>query len=84
MMVSITFQSPHEGSHRSSGLHERHLEVVPKSKANRMAEDFATYQEGETSRRKLYRYDAGDGERLLALDFEEVVALMACRKDEDE
>jgi hypothetical protein len=43
-----------------------------------MAEDFTTYRgNGEAERRKLYRYDPGDGERLVALDFEEIVALMA-------
>ena len=78
MTVSITFQSPGEGSQGPASLHERRLEAVPKSKASRMAEDFTTYRgNGEVERRKLYRYDAGDGERLVALDFEEVVALMA-------
>jgi hypothetical protein len=43
-----------------------------------MAEDFTAYQAGgDDERRKLYRYENGEHERLVALDFEEVVALVA-------
>ena len=59
-------------------MHERQLTAVPKSKAERMAEDFTAYQAGgDDERRKLYRYENGEHERLVALDFEEVVALVA-------
>jgi hypothetical protein len=79
MTVSITFQSPpQEYTQGPAVLHERRLEAVPRPKAERMAEDFVEYQSNnDTNRRKLYRYDPGDGERLVALDFEEVVALVA-------
>jgi len=79
MTVSITFQSPqssHEGG--ASTLHERQLDAVPKSKATQIAEDFTAYQaEQSDDRRKLYRYGDDEAERLLALDFEEVVAVVA-------
>jgi len=80
MTVSITFQSPqspYEGGQGTSTLHERRLDDVPKSKAVRMAEDFTAYEAEETGeRRKLYRYGEDDRERLVALDFEEVVAVV--------
>lgn len=77
--VSITFQSPRlESDQTPSSVHERHLRDVPKSKAERMAEDFAAYQSlpAESTRRKLYRYQDRGNERLVALDFEEVVAVV--------
>ena len=79
MTVSITFQSPPslEGSQPST-LHERELDAVPKSKATQMAEDFTAYRSEEAAeRRKLYRYGDDEAERLIALDFEEVVAVVA-------
>ena len=68
MTVSITFQSPaHENMQTGTSLHERRLDAVPKSKAERMAEDFTSYQsEGNGDRRKLYRYEHGGDERLVA------------------
>ena len=79
MTVSITFQSPaHENGKGGWSLHERRLQAVPKANAQRMVEDFTTYQSEENGdRRKLYRYENEGHERLVALDFEEVVALVA-------
>jgi hypothetical protein len=79
MNVSITFQSPtQETTQTPALLHERCLEAVPKAKAEQMAEDFVEYQSGNGgARRKLYRYDSGDGECLIALDFKEIVAIVA-------
>lgn len=81
MTVSITFQSPqspYEGGQGESTLHERSLDDVPKSKAVRMAEDFTAYRSQEAvNRRKLYRYGREEQERLVALDFEEIVAVVA-------
>ena len=83
MTVSITFQSPqsvHEGVQGAATLHERHLDAVPKEKATQMAEDFAAYESGEVGdRRKLYRYGDENRERLVALDFDEIVAVIASK-----
>jgi len=43
-----------------------------------MAEDFIAYRSQEAvNRRKLYRYGREEQERLVALDFEEIVAVIA-------
>jgi hypothetical protein len=43
-----------------------------------MAEDFTAYRSQEAvNRRKLYRYGREEQERLAALDFEEIVAVIA-------
>ena len=84
MTVSITFQSPQsslEGGQPST-LNERELDAVPKSKAEKIAEDFTAYRTEQTDdRRKLYRYGDDESERLIALDFEEVVAVVASEAD---
>jgi hypothetical protein len=79
MNVSITFQSPaQEHTQTPASLHERCLESVPRANAEQMAKDFVEYQsDGEGARRKLYRYESADGECLIALDFEEIVAVVA-------
>jgi hypothetical protein len=41
-----------------------------------MAEDVVEYRSGDT-RRQLYRYETAEGRCLVALDFEEVVAVTA-------
>lgn len=70
--ISITFRTP-DGDH--SPFHERLLAGVPESKALKIAQDFAEHQDAESgaSPYQLYRYEDEDGERLLALDFNEVV-----------
>lgn len=59
-------------------FHERILSDVPESKASKMVKDFLGYQ-GKTpdlSPFQLYRYDDAEGsERLVAIDFHEVVNL---------
>ena len=79
MTVSITFESPdREQAQRPASLHERCLEAVPPEQAEQMARDFVEYRsEKKGERRKLYRYESVDGECLVALDFEEIVAIMA-------
>lgn len=44
-----------------------------------MAEDFVQYRSGPdgTNRSKLYRYERNSEEVLVALDFDEVIALTA-------
>lgn len=84
MTVSITFQSPHSAleSGQPSTLHERQLDAVPKSQAEKIAEDFTAYRTDQTDkRRRLYRYGDDESERLIALDFEEVVAVVASETD---
>jgi hypothetical protein len=53
------------------------LTGVPKSQAAKMAEDFAKHRESgsEGSAHQLYRYEDEQGERLVALDFTEVVGI---------
>jgi len=72
--ISIIFRTP---AGDTTPLHERQLTGVPKSKAAKMAEDFAKHRESETeiSPHQLYRYEDEQGERLVALDFTEVVGI---------
>lgn len=85
MTVSITFQSPYYESDESPPtVHERELYAVPKAKAEAMVDDFIQYQEqqenGSTTskrQRKMYRYTKDGEELLIALDFDEVIAMVA-------
>lgn len=81
MTVTITFRTPYS-EHREEGstLHERQLEAVPRTTAEQMAEDFVQYRttRAESHRSMLYRYEGEEeGDVLVALDFEEIVALNA-------
>jgi hypothetical protein len=80
MLITITFRSPtHESAAAEPLLHERTIESVPSPKAQEMAADFVEYRKApkDTSRSKLYRYQTNGDEVLVALDFEEVIALTA-------
>ncbi|MFP4227925.1 MAG: hypothetical protein ACLFTE_03760 [Salinivenus sp.] len=80
MRIEITFRSPpHDASSSGPTLHERTLEAVPRPQAKKIATDFVSYRKApdETDRSKLYRYETGGDEVLVALDFSEVVALTA-------
>ena len=80
MFITITFRSPtHEAAATDPSLHERTIEAVPRPKAEKMASDFVEYREApaEASRSKLYQYQANGEEVLVALDFDEVIALTA-------
>ena len=80
MLITITFRSPtHDATARAPSLHERTIESVPPPKAEQMASDFVEYRKAptEASRSKLYRYQANGEEILVALDFDEVIALTA-------
>lgn len=73
--VSIVFRTP---SGAETRRHKRILSGVPKSEVAEMVRDFALYQglKSDTSPHQLYRYkDSGGSERLVALDFTEVVNL---------
>lgn len=84
MTVSITFQSPYfETDESPPTVHERELTSVPRPKAEEMVEDFVRYQEKKrtgaekATQRQMYRYEKEGEELLVALDFDEVVALIA-------
>lgn len=84
MTVSITFQSPYfQGDKSPPAVHERHLDAVPRIEAEQMVEDFVRYQEKkgtsnvESAQRQMYRYDRDGEELLVALDFDEIIALVA-------
>lgn len=72
--VSILFRTP--ASDRKP-FHVRTLTGVPLSKAEAVAEDFTDQgPESEVSPHQIYRYTVEEEERLLALDFNEVVAVL--------
>jgi len=74
--VRIIFRTPHrENTSTGSARHERRLDSVPASVAERMVSDFERYRESREERSPLYRYERDGEEVLLALDLEEVVAL---------
>ena len=52
---------------------------MPRPKAEQMASDFVEYREApaEANRSKLYQYPTNGEEVLVALDFDEVIALTA-------
>ncbi len=80
MFITITFRSPgHENAARGPSLHERTIESVPRPEAKQMASDFVEYRKSspEASRSKLYRYQTDGEEVLIALDFDEIIALTA-------
>lgn len=80
MFITITFRSPtHEAVAGEPSLHERTIESVPSPKAKQMASDFVEYRQApsEASRSKLYRYQTNGKEVLVALDFDEMIALTA-------
>lgn len=84
MTVSITFQTPYFETDKSPpAVHERELRSVPRRKAEEMVEDFVRYQEKkststqEATQRQMYRYEKEGEELLVALDFDEVIALIA-------
>jgi len=80
MTVTITFRTPsREDPGIGTGLHERTLVTVPSALARQMADDFVQYrsQPDGTGRSKLYRYQRDGEEVLVALDFEEIIALTA-------
>lgn len=74
--VRITFETPPgdptvaEPSH-----HERRIDGIPPSVAEKMVTDFERYRSGREERSPLYRYEEDGEEVLLALDLDEVVAL---------
>ncbi|MFP4228751.1 MAG: hypothetical protein ACLFTE_07990 [Salinivenus sp.] len=72
--VSIVFAPPRSDP---LAIHERTLDGVPRPIINTMQEDFRAYHEPGTDRSpyQLYRYEDGGQERLIALDFTEVVSL---------
>jgi len=80
MDVKITFRTPPR-NHEPDGasIHERTLEAVPRSEAEKMAEDFVQYRNATNGIKEseLYRYHKNGQEILVALDFKEVIALTA-------
>jgi len=69
MTVTITFRTPSsEQRENTSTIHERRLEAVPQATAEQMA---------EAHRSTLYRYEKPEDDILVALDFQEIVALTA-------
>ena len=68
----VVFQPP-EPDPRSR--HERTLSGLPKSIATDIKEDFARISTADTDRSpyQLYRYTENGHERLIALDFTEIV-----------
>ena len=80
MTVTITFRTPSsEQRENTSTIHERRLEAVPQATAEQMAEDFVQYRttRAEAHRSTLYRYEKREDDILVALDFQEIVALTA-------
>lgn len=80
MKIKITFRTPScENAREGPTIHERTLEDVPHAEAEQMAQDFVEYRNSTNGAKasELYRYDKNGSEVLVALDFEEVVALMA-------
>lgn len=87
MLITITFRSPNrQTAPGGPSLHERCIESVPRPKAEEMASDFVKYRKapGEATRSKLYRYHTNGEEVLVALDFDEVVALTASNGTADD
>ena len=75
--IHITFEPPsREHPSAEGGHHERRLEDVPEAVADQMMADFRQYRENQRERSPLYRYEQDGEEVLLALDLEEVVALV--------
>jgi hypothetical protein len=80
MDVTITFRTPaRDGTEIPSGIHDRTLHGVPSSLAYRIADDFVRYRSEPDSpgRSTLYRYERDGEEVLVALDFDEVIAVTA-------
>lgn len=74
--VHITFEPPtREDPAPEETRHERRLDGVPPSVAERMIRDFEEYCENRTGKTPLYRYEQNGEEVVLALDLDEVVAL---------
>ena len=74
--VHITFEPPtRESPAPDESRHERRLDGVPPSVAERMITDFEEYCENRTRKTPLYRYERDGEEVVLALDLGEVVAL---------
>jgi len=77
--LHITFRTPPPLQDRQK-LHNRRFPHVPRSTAQRIGKDFATYLQTarETVQRKVYRYRQRQQEArnvMLPLDFEEVVSI---------
>jgi hypothetical protein len=80
MDVTITFRTPfREHSHTGPTLHERTLSAVPPALVERMTDDFVQHRSGQTGSdsTRLYRYEQGGAEVLIALDFSEIIAITA-------
>ncbi len=78
--VTITFRTPARESDRAeASLHKRTVVGVPLDLAQQMAEDFVQYQStpDEDGRSKLYRFEKEGNDVLVALNFDEIIAVTA-------
>jgi hypothetical protein len=76
--VEITFQPPSRVSQSGApSFHQRSIEDVPASVAEKMVRDFRAGADNssEAPSWELYRYEENGEERLVPLDFGEVVDL---------
>lgn len=78
--VSILFETP---SGDADSYHQRTLWGVPKSVADMMKMDFIQYGDPEydCSPHQIYQYKEEDEQRVVALDFCEVVGITLCAHD---
>ncbi|MFB6247888.1 MAG: hypothetical protein ABEL97_04890 [Salinibacter sp.] len=75
--IRITFAPPSRDHQAAeSARHERRLDDVPVAVADQMMADLQRYRETQQERSPLYRYERDGEEVVLALDLEEVVALV--------
>ena len=74
--LTILYRTP---SGDSSPYHQRRLDGVPKAVLEEMADDFrrAADSGSERSPHQLYRYEKNGDERLIAVDYGEVVGLFS-------
>jgi hypothetical protein len=77
--LSILFETPEEDGH--STMHEREVKCVPIPIIEQIEEDFVRLA-GETNdnRYQLYRIGEGDEERMIALDFGEIIEVSAAKQ----
>lgn len=78
MTIHVTLQPPDTDSLGPSQVHDRTFTEVPADLAATITRDFEAYEReaSDAERRKLYSFERTSGEKvLLALDFEDVVAV---------
>ena len=79
MVLTIAFRAPSRTELSAElNLHERCFGTVPSAVVETIIRDFAAYHStlSACDQRELYRYEASGEERVLAVDFQEVIAII--------